>query len=87
MDYGVYSDMEMKSKLIQKKYKDLKAEKKEIQYPTKNFLQNFKGAHHDYLRKYFSEEVLQNYPAVERLKGKNSVSRSLYQQLYNISEF
>lgn len=50
MDYGVYSDMETKSRLIQKKYKDLKAEKKETQYPTKNFLQNFKGAHHDYLQ-------------------------------------
>lgn len=87
MEFVIVKKKETKSKNIHKKDKSTKNAGKIAQYPTKNFLQNFKGAHYDYLKKFFSEDQLKKYPAVEHLRGKKSVSRSLYQSLYSIPEF
>jgi hypothetical protein len=47
-----------KKKLIHKSKSKGNVKEKPEQYPTKNFLQNFKGAHMDYLKKFFPVEDL-----------------------------
>ena len=75
-------------------YKNIKETKKKSifkvkkpQYPTKNFLQNFKSAHHDFLKSRVAPEILGRYQVVERLTSKIGMNMKAYCELYSIEDF
>lgn len=85
-DYVLDPDAYRKTK-VEKKKKVKNGDSKIPQYPTKNFLQNFKGAHMDYLKSYIPLERLQNYTVTKHLLGSNNISMKIYADLYSITEF
>lgn len=59
---------------------------KNKQYPTKNFLPNFKGPHLQFLRSYLQEDLMQ-YEFIRYLEDKDGISLKDYECLYNMPEF
>lgn len=57
------------------------------QYPTKNLLQNFKGAHLDYLEMHFPINMLKKMEALKPLYAKNTMNMKAYEKLYEMPEF
>jgi hypothetical protein len=57
------------------------------QYPTKNLLQNFKGAHLSYLRSKMSERELKCNQGYAVLEGRNCMSMQAYVELYSTPAF
>ncbi len=54
------------------------------QYPTKNILQNFRGAHLDFLEMNLPYNYLIHFNIYNSIKKKNSISMEDYKELYNI---
>ena len=67
------SDLEKDPQSERMQKKKGKADEEKVQYPTKNFLQNFRRAHLDYILK--------------SLTGKNSSNMKTYADIYQIPEF
>ncbi len=59
---------------------------KNSQYPTKNFLPNFKGPHLQYLERYIGPQV-NNLEFIQYLRKKDGISLRDYEQLYQTPEF
>lgn len=76
-DFVLDPDAYRKTK-VEKKKKVKSGDSKISQYPTKNFLQNFKGAHMDYLKSYIPLERLQSYMVTKHLLGSNNISMKIY---------
>jgi hypothetical protein len=68
------------------KYKKNSGEKPKG-YPTKNFLPCFKMPHIDFLRMKLGKDYVDRLELIKRLKKKNGISMSDYQDLYSVEEF
>jgi hypothetical protein len=59
---------------------------KNPQYPTKNFLPNFKTPHLDFLQAFLKVDIRQ-YDFIRYLDEKDGISLKDYEHLYNMPEF
>lgn len=57
-----------------------------VQYPTKNFLPNFKSPHLDFLEQFLGVNIRQ-YEFIRYLDEKDGISLKDYEHLYNMPEF